>query len=89
MAEGETDVKLFQHLGGAWKLSVTVEIRKFFMTQDAAIKPTRTGFCNSSTIMGRVQQLAIIIKVQNAKIAEAQPCWMQDTIISNKGRSRV
>ncbi len=49
LEKGEEDEKLRLHIGGAWHVSVTsgyrcVDVRKFFLEQDGAIKPTRTGF---------------------------------------------
>ena len=90
MAKGETEVKLFLHLGGAWYVSVTsgvrcVDIRKFFMTQDGTIKPTRTGFAIRLREWDRVKHLATVIKTQNPKIAGAQPCWMGEDHQNQEG----
>ena len=86
----EPDVKLAIHLGGAWYVSVTsgvfcVDIRKFYMTPDGAIKPTREGFAIRVREWNRIKQLADVMKTANTTLAEAQPCWMQPDHYNQEG----
>ena len=84
------EVELQQHIGAGWHVSVTsgifcIDIRRFYMTVDGKAKPTREGFAFRIREWSRFRQLVEVIKQQNQKLAEAQPCWTQTDHYNQEG----
>lgn len=78
----DEDVKLRNHLGAGWHVSVTsgvycIDLRRFFIAVDGSVRPTREGFAIRLREWSRVKQLTEVIKTHHPKIADAQPCWTQ------------
>ena len=90
LVKGEEEVKLQQHVGGGWYVSVTtgfrcVDIRKFFQAKDGSRKATRTGIALRLEEWERLKQIAGEIKQQHPKIAEVGPCWNQGDHFNQEG----
>lgn len=90
LVKDEGEVKLRIHIGGGWHVSVTsgyhcVDLRKFFLAQDGATKPTRTGIALRLSEWDRLKQIAREMKEQHPKIADAQPCWSQSDHFNQEG----
>jgi hypothetical protein len=78
----EEEVKLRLHIGASWYVSVTtgyrcVDIRKFYMAQDGAVKPTKTGIALRLYEWSRLLEMIKDINEKHPKVAQAQPCWTQ------------
>jgi hypothetical protein len=76
------EVKLRLHIGASWYVSVAtgyrcVDIRKYCMAQDGAVKPTKTGIALRLYEWSRLLEVVKDIKEKNPKVAQAQPCWTQ------------
>jgi hypothetical protein len=86
----DEEVKLHLHVGAAWYVSVTsgyrcVDIRKFYLARDGAIKPTKTGIALRLFEWSRLKETVKEIKEKHAKVAEAQPCWTQADHFNQEG----
>jgi hypothetical protein len=73
------EVKLRLHIGASWYVSVTtgyrcVDIRKYYMAQDGAVKPTKTGIALRLYEWSRLLEVVKDIKEKHPKVAQAQPC---------------
>jgi hypothetical protein len=80
LINGDADVKLKLHIGGSWFISVTsgyrcVDVRKFYIASGGETKATRTGIAIRLSEWDRVKEVALEMRTNNKKIAEAQPCW--------------
>ena len=87
---GKNDIKLQLHIGGAWFVSVTtgfwcVDIRKFYLAQDGALKPSRTGLALRLSDWDCLKIFAEQIKEENSEIANAQPCWTSADHMNQEG----
>jgi hypothetical protein len=83
----DEEVKLRLHVGAAWYVSVTsgyrcVDIRKFYLARDGAIKPTKTGIALRLFEWSRLKETVKEIK---EKVAEAQLCWTQADHFNQEG----
>jgi hypothetical protein len=83
-------VKLRLHVGAAWYVSVTsgyrcVDIRKYYLAQDGAIKPTKTGIALRLFECSRLKETVKEIKEKRPKVADAQPYWTQADHFNQEG----
>lgn len=90
LVKREADVKLQLHIGGGWYVSVTtgfpcVDIRKFYLALDGAIKPTRTGIAIRLSEWDRVKEIAQKIKEKHPTVGAVQPCWTQADHFNQEG----
>lgn len=78
----QEDVKLQQHIGGGWFVSVTsgfrcVDIRKFYTLPGVGQRPTKTGIALHLLEWIKLKDITKEIKEKHPDVAAAQPCWMQ------------
>jgi hypothetical protein len=86
----EEEVKLRLHIGASWYVSVAtgyrcVDIRKYYMAQDGAVKPTKTGIALRLYEWSRLLEVVKDIKEKHPKVAQAQPCWTQTDHFNQEG----
>jgi Transcriptional Coactivator p15 (PC4) len=77
-------VKLRQHIGGSWYVSVTtgywcVDLRKFYLPdgQDE-VRPTRTGIALRLREWNELKLAAESIRSAYPSIAATKPCYLND-----------
>jgi hypothetical protein len=76
------EVKLRLHIGALYYVSVASgyrcdDIKKYYLAQECAVKPTKTGIALRLFEWSRLQEVVKEIKEKHPKVAEAQPCWTQ------------
>jgi hypothetical protein len=86
----DEEVKLRLHIGASWYVSVAtgyrcVDIRKYYMAQDGAVKPTKTGIALRLYGWSRLLEGVKDIKAKHPKVAQAQPCWTQTDHFNQEG----
>jgi hypothetical protein len=90
LTNGDEEVKLRLHVGASWYVSVTsgyrcVDVRRFYLAQDGAIKPTKTGIALRLCEWSRMKEIVKDMKEKHPKVAESQPCWTQTDHFNQEG----
>jgi hypothetical protein len=86
----DEEVKLRLHVGAARYVSVTsgyrcVDIRKYYLARDGAIKPTKTGIALRLFEWSRLKETVKEIKEKHPKVARAQPYWTRADHFNQEG----
>lgn len=93
VANGGSNIKLRQHVGGGYYVSVTsgfrcVDIRKFYKphgSTEAEIKPTKRGVALRFDEFAHLCNLIEEINVAYPDLASAQPCFFDDDHLNQLG----
>jgi hypothetical protein len=86
----QQDVKLQQHLGGGWYVSVTsgyrcVDFRRFYLLPGVGVRPTKTGIALRLYEWSRLKEVVDEIKKNHPNVTTAEFCWMQPDHYNQEG----